>query len=87
MNRSSVAFRSTRSVVRMRQWLFALSAIMAVVVADPALARRGKGGMPPGVELAPLAAPAGPEAVVKQPTVKPLLHPRRHGSKPRGATR
>jgi len=59
-------------------------ALMSMLAADPALARRGKGGMPPGVKLAPVAQQAAQKAPVPAQVSKPILHPRRHGSKPHG---
>jgi hypothetical protein len=67
--------------------LLIVSAAMSLLAAEPALARRGKGGMPPGVQLKPEAQPAVDQAPVRPDRIKPILHPRRHGSKPRGGAR
>ncbi|MBI4291813.1 MAG: hypothetical protein HY661_10065 [Betaproteobacteria bacterium] len=56
--------------------------LMSILIADPAMARRGKGGMPAGIKQAP-AAHSAARPVPAQDS-KPILHPRRHGSKPRG---
>jgi hypothetical protein len=75
--------------------------LVSVLVADQALAsRRGRGGLPPGITLRPLApAPAVAQASANAAALpvagpaerpqppKPLLHPTRHGTKPRGVTR
>ncbi len=68
--------------------LFAGLMLMAIVVADPAMAaRRGKSGLPPGVQLAPVAKPEAQVPAVRPPGIKPILHPGRHGSKPRARAR
>ena len=84
-DRSSMA-RAVRSADRPLRGFLILAAVTSLLFADQALARRGKSGLPPGVQLVPLAQRAADPTPVRPPVGKPLVHARRHGSKPRGVT-
>lgn len=124
MKYTKLAHRVARSSGVVQHGLLLGLTMAALLVADPAMAaRRGKGGLPPGVKLVPVAQPA-PQAATVRPAaraavvrpnaqaaavrpaahaaavppvaqaaavrpdvIKPILHPGRHGSKPRAGAR
>ncbi len=100
MNHVKALRRTTGSARLVPRALLVLLTVTSVLAADQALARRGKGGLPPGIQLVPAAQPAAvraaalaavpaavPGAALPQPVIKPILHHGRHGSKPRAGSR
>ena len=70
--------------MRVREWLTVLCAIVSLLIADHAMARRVKGGVgaaiPPASTATPPAAPQAGVAPRPAPMfTKPILKPRRHG--------
>ena len=89
MQERKVVEHTAHPTAALRGLLLGLT-VLAILAADPAMARRGKGGMPPGIQLVPVAQPARPAqpaAGQKEHLGKPIVHPGRHGSKPRGGSR
>jgi hypothetical protein len=62
-------------------------ALMSILTADPAMARKAKGGLSPGNHSAPAAQAAAQPAPVSPEGIKPIPNPRRHGAKGRGISR
>jgi len=63
-------------------------ATASLLVADPAFARKAKGGLATGIHSPHAAQVAQARAAALAPeTTKPLPHPRGHGPKQRGASR
>jgi hypothetical protein len=86
MKQTKVVRPSTRSTGSVRwgllRGILAGLTLMSILVADPAMARRGKGGTPAGIKQAP-ASHSAAQPVPAQDS-KPVRPPRRHGSKSRG---
>jgi hypothetical protein len=88
MKHTKVTHRTARPAGVALHGLLVGLTLMAILVADPAMAaRRGKGGLPPELLPANAAATAAPQAAVKQPVIKPILRHGRHASKPRAGGR
>jgi hypothetical protein len=49
--------------------------LMAILVADPAMARRGNAELPPGVKLVPVERPAAHAAAVRPAAHAPAVRP------------
>ncbi len=67
--------------------LLVILAVTSALAADPAMARRAKGGSTPGNHSARAAQPQAQSAAQSPQTIKHIAYPRRHGTKARGAGR
>ncbi len=87
MKHTKLAHRAARPAVLVQDGLLVGLTLRSILVADPEMAaRRGK-GLPPGVQLVPVEQSAPQAAAVRPQATKPILHPGRHGSKPRAGAR
>ena len=77
----------TRSAGPAQRALLVLLATVSLLAADQAMARRRNSGLPPGIQLKPVAQLGAQPDAVPPPVIKPILHPGRHGAKPRGSSR
>lgn len=65
--------------------LLVILAVASALAADPAMARRSRGGPTPGNQAARTAQPQAQSAPQSPQSIKHIAYPHRHGTKARGA--
>jgi hypothetical protein len=89
MKHTKVTHRPARPAGVVHHGLLVGLTLLAILVADPALARRGNAELPPGVKPVPVersAAHMAQAAAVRPHDTKPTLRHGRHASKPHAGT-
>ena len=89
MEHKKVAHRITRLSGAVQHGLAVGLTLMAILVADPALARRGNAELPPGMKPVPVersAAHVAQAAAVRPQDTKATQRHGRHASKPHAGT-
>ncbi|HMA09884.1 MAG TPA: hypothetical protein VKP68_18540 [Ramlibacter sp.] len=84
MNHTQTFGRATRRTRLVKRTLLVALTLTSLLAADQAMARKAKGGLSSGIRPTPAAqavAHAAPQAALDPQVIKPIPHPRRHGSK------